>query len=93
VKGGDVLLVSWLGGSASMRVSTWRAFDECWPLTAEGLRAGELTVAVYSPRLEMNIGYDMVPIRDSAPGAHPNLAAPWAPAIAVVTEKPFIKRR
>jgi hypothetical protein len=31
-----------------MRVSTCRAFDECWPLTADGLRVGEVTVTVYS---------------------------------------------
>lgn len=68
-------------------------FDERWPVTAHGLRVGEVTVAVYSPRLETNIGYALVPIGDSAPGTYLNLAAPWGPATAVVTEKPFIKRR
>ena len=64
-----------------------------WPVIADGLRVGEVTVAVYSPRLEMNIGYAMVPVGDSAPGTHLNLTAPWGSATAVVTERPFIKRR
>jgi glycine cleavage system aminomethyltransferase T len=68
-------------------------FEERWPVTAGGERTGEVTVAVYSPRLEMNIGYAMVPIGDTAPGATLEVAAPWGTATAVVTEKPFIKPR
>jgi glycine cleavage system aminomethyltransferase T len=68
-------------------------FEERWPVTADGLQTGEVTVAVYSPRLGMNIGYAMVPLGDSELGTPLNVSAPWGPAAAIVTEKPFIKRR
>jgi aminomethyltransferase len=68
-------------------------FEERWPVTSNGVQTGEVRVVVHSPRLGMNIGYAMVPISDSALSTHLNLSAPWGPATAVVTEKPFIKRR
>jgi aminomethyltransferase len=68
-------------------------FEERWPVTAGGRQTGEVTVAVHSPRLGMNIGYAMVPIGDSALGTSLSLSAPWGTATAIVTEKPFIKRR
>jgi glycine cleavage system aminomethyltransferase T len=69
------------------------SFDRRWPVTTQGLQTGEVTVAVYSPRLDANLGYAMVPIGDSALGTSLNISAPWGPATAIVAEKPFIKRR
>src|SRR5215467_15699612 len=66
-------------------------FDERWPVTVEGSHRGEVTVAVFSPRLNMNIGYAIVRIADSALGTRLNVAAPFGPLTAVVTEIPFIK--
>jgi len=68
-------------------------FEERWPVMLDGVRTGEVTVAVYSPRLKMNIGYAMVPIGDTTLGTQLEIAAPWGPATAVVTAMPFIKRR
>jgi len=35
---------------------------EFWPVTEDGRKIGHVTVAVYSPRLERNIGYAWLPI-------------------------------
>ena len=61
-----------------------------WPVTAGGSRVGEVTVAVYSPRLDMDIGYARVSIGHSAVGASLAVEAPWGTTTAIVTEKPFL---
>ena len=66
-------------------------FEARWPASVGGAEVGYVTVAVYSPRLEMNIGYAMVGIDHAALGTRLEVAAPWGAAPAVVTEKPFIK--
>jgi len=68
-------------------------FEECWPVLIDGVPAGEVTVAVYSPRLKMNIGYAMVPIGSTAPDTRLDIEAPWGRAGAIVSATPFIKRR
>lgn len=68
-------------------------FDERWPVTAHGSHTGEVTVAVFSPRLETNIGYAIVRIGDSEAGTRLSVAAPFGSLSAVVTELPFIKRQ
>jgi glycine cleavage system aminomethyltransferase T len=40
-----------------------------WPVRIDGREAGQVTSAVYSPRLEKNIGYAWVPVEHSEPGA------------------------
>lgn len=59
----------------------------------DGVPAGEVTVAVYSPRLKMNIGYAMVPIGSTAPDTQLEIEAPWGRTSAIVSVIPFIKRR
>jgi hypothetical protein len=39
-----------------------------FPIYANGERIGSVTSACYSPRLEKNIGYAMVPIEFAEPG-------------------------
>ena len=68
-------------------------FEERWPVTASGSHVGEVTVAVYSPRLDMNIGYAMVGIGHSALGASLDVETPWGTTAAVVTDKPFLTSR
>jgi aminomethyltransferase len=58
-------------------------------VTAGGASIGEVTVAVYSPRLRKNIGYAMVSISHAALGTALGIEAPWGTATAVVAEKPF----
>jgi glycine cleavage system aminomethyltransferase T len=65
-------------------------FEARWPVTAGGARIGEVTVAVYSPRLRQNIGYAMVSIGHAAVGTRLGIEAPWGTATAIVAEKPFI---
>jgi aminomethyltransferase len=67
-------------------------FEARWPVTVDGVTVGDVTVAVYSPRLAKNIGYAMVGIGHSALGTRLDVHAPRGTATAVVVEKPFIKR-
>ncbi|TCP52041.1 aminomethyltransferase [Tamaricihabitans halophyticus] len=55
-----------------------------------GLRIGEVTSACYSPRLERNIGYAMVPIAYEAYGTELVVETQHGRQDAVVVEKPFI---
>jgi glycine cleavage system aminomethyltransferase T len=66
-------------------------FERRWPVTAGGAHAGEVTVAVHSPRLRKNIGFAMVGIDHAALGTSLGIEAPWGPVRAVVAEKPFIR--
>jgi glycine cleavage system aminomethyltransferase T len=66
-------------------------FQARWPVTVDGTTIGEVTVAVYSPRLEKTIGYAMVDVAHSALGSRLEVRAPWGVVPAMVAEKPFIK--
>lgn len=46
------------------------ANEEYWPLTKDGLRIGTVTSAIYSPRLEKNIGLAMVELEYANIGTH-----------------------
>ncbi len=62
-----------------------------WPVTKNGAQAGEVTSALYSPRLEKNIGYAMVPVGLSDPGATLTVEIPSeGEREALVIPKPFI---
>src|SRR5689334_20240632 len=39
-----------------------------WPVSAAGRIVGRVTSAIWSPRLKKNIGYAMLPVKQSAPG-------------------------
>ncbi|MQA09216.1 MAG: glycine cleavage system protein T [Pseudonocardiaceae bacterium] len=55
-----------------------------------GLRIGEVTSACYSPRLERNIGYAMVPIAYQELGTELVIETQHGRHDAVVVEKPFL---
>ncbi|GAB3484088.1 glycine cleavage T C-terminal barrel domain-containing protein [Amycolatopsis cihanbeyliensis] len=55
-----------------------------------GLRIGEVTSACFSPRLEKNIGYAMVPIAYQEYGTRLVVHTQHGPQDAVVVEKPFL---
>ena len=61
-----------------------------WPVSANGTEAGRITSAVYSPRLEKNIGYAMVPIDLSMVGSTFSVSTPGGDRQATVVEKPFV---
>jgi glycine cleavage system aminomethyltransferase T len=55
-----------------------------------GRRVGEVTSACYSPRLEKNIGYAMVPTDLAALGTEFVVDVPTGRESAVVVPKPFV---
>jgi len=61
-----------------------------WPVRAGSDKVGELTSSVYSPRLERNIGYVMVPPSLSTPGTPLIVETALGDASALVVPKPFV---
>jgi glycine cleavage system aminomethyltransferase T len=63
---------------------------DLFPVRADGSRIGEVTSACFSPRLEKNIGFAMVPIELAELGTELEVERPDGTTSAVVVEKPFI---
>ena len=62
-----------------------------WPVTAGGRPVGRVTSAIWSPRLEKNLGYAMVPIEYATPGSSLRVEIPGAgERPATVVPKPFV---
>jgi aminomethyltransferase len=62
-----------------------------WPVRSGGREVGRVTSAIYSPRLEKNIGYAMVPIDLARSGTRLELVLPGDEARqATVVPKPFV---
>ena len=62
-----------------------------WPVAAGGETVGRVTSAVYSPRLEKNIGYAMLPLAKAVLGTVLQVRVPGVGARrATVVPKPFI---
>lgn len=61
-----------------------------WSVSVDGREVGRVTSAVYSPRLEKNIGYAMVPIESSEIGSTLTVATPAGDRQATVVPKPFV---
>ncbi len=62
-----------------------------WPVRAHGDLIGRVTSALWSPRLEKNIGYAMVPIEYATVGTTVRVDVPDAgERAAVVVPKPFV---
>jgi len=64
-----------------------------FPIYANDERIGNVTSACYSPRLEKNIGYAMVPIELAELGTEVVVETPDERTSAVVVRKPFIDPR
>jgi glycine cleavage system aminomethyltransferase T len=64
--------------------------SEFWPVRSRGREVGHVTDAIWSPRLERNIGYAWVPIDLAAPGTEVEVVAPGGPALARVATLPFL---
>jgi glycine cleavage system aminomethyltransferase T len=60
-----------------------------WPVTAGGERVGKVTSAVYSPRLERNIGYAWLPVELSGHGTQLDVESEWGRRCATVVPMPF----
>jgi glycine cleavage system aminomethyltransferase T len=61
-----------------------------WPVRADGREVGQVTSAVYSPRLERNIGYAWVPVEQSETGSKLVVETLDGPRDAIVVPMPFI---
>jgi aminomethyltransferase len=61
-----------------------------WSALADGERVGKVTSAIYSPRLEKNIGYCWLPTELSAIGTTVEVASEWGTRSATVVEMPFV---
>jgi glycine cleavage system aminomethyltransferase T len=61
-----------------------------FPVNKDGGRIGEVTSACFSPRLEKNIGFAMVPIEHAELDTELEVERPEGTTSAVVVEKPFI---
>ncbi len=61
-----------------------------WPASSGGEPVGRVTSAIYSPRLEKNIGYAWVPTALSEPGTMLDVATEWGDRVATVVPMPFV---
>jgi len=61
-----------------------------WPAEARGRPAGQVTSAIYSPRLKKNIGYCWLPNALAVTGTKVTVASEWGKRIATVTAMPFV---
>lgn len=61
-----------------------------WPARVIGTGVGHVTSAVYSPRLEKNIGYVMLPVEHAELGAEVTITVPDGERRATVVPKPFV---
>jgi hypothetical protein len=61
-----------------------------WDVNSGGSTVGKVTSAIYSPRLEANIGYAWLPAELSTAGTAVEVHAEWGTRTATVVEMPFV---
>ena len=61
-----------------------------WPVLAAGEHVGKVTSAIYSPRLEKNIGYAWVPAGLATEGTRLEVETEWGTRTATVAQMPFV---
>jgi aminomethyltransferase len=61
-----------------------------WPIHADGAPLGQVTTALWSPRLERNIGYAWLPIERADTGSQVRVTTPDSERGATVVPMPFI---
>jgi aminomethyltransferase len=64
--------------------------DTKWPVVEGDERIGKVTSAIYSPRLERNIGFAWVPIGRSELGTSLAVKTEWGDRRATVVQMPFV---
>ena len=85
-KGVDRKLVGieWPGDELAAELSWF------WPVVRDGAEVGKVTDAIWSPRLERNIGYAWVPIDLAAPGTEIEVESEQGPLRVRTAAIPFI---
>jgi aminomethyltransferase len=61
-----------------------------WPVAHNGKQVGQVTSAIHSPRLKLNIGYAMLPASLSDLGTRLMVDSQWGERAARVVLRPFI---
>ena len=61
-----------------------------WPASVDGAVVGKVTSAIYTPRLNLNIGYCWLPAELSAEGQTVSVESEWGTRTATVTPMPFV---
>jgi aminomethyltransferase len=61
-----------------------------WAVTDGGSRIGKVTSAIYSPRLERNIGFAWLPTERSELGQRVTVESEWGTRGGTVVEMPFV---
>lgn len=61
-----------------------------WPVLVAGEHVGKVTSAIYSPRLERNIGYAWVPTGLETEGTRLEVESEWGARTATVVQMPFV---
>jgi len=64
-----------------------------WPASVDGDQVGKVTSAIYSPRLEKNIGYAWVPIELAEPGTKVDIESETGSLVATTAALPFVDPR
>ena len=67
------------------------SMPDFFPVLRGGERIGKVTSACYSPRLDKNIGYAMVPVEYSEIGTELAVERPEETVAAVVADRVFVK--
>jgi glycine cleavage system T protein len=70
------------------KIHSW--LSEPWPVRAKGKPIGRLTAMTYSPRLQKNVGYAMVPIEHAKLGTRLTIGTPKGDRDATVVRRPFV---
>jgi len=88
-KGVDRKLVGieWTGDELRAEL-TW-----FWPVVRDGEQVGRVTDAVWSPKLERNIGYAWVPIELATPGTAIDVESEHGPITVNTAPIPFVDQR
>jgi glycine cleavage system aminomethyltransferase T len=61
-----------------------------WPASIDGTVVGKVTSAIYSPRLDQNIGFCWLPADKSREGQGVSVESEWGTRAATVTPMPFV---
>jgi aminomethyltransferase len=64
-----------------------------WPVLKDGQEVGRVTDAVWSPKLEKNIGYAWVPIELAEPGTKVDIESEAGSLVATTAALPFVDPR
>jgi glycine cleavage system aminomethyltransferase T len=77
-----------LGGDELRAELTW-----FWPVHKDGSEVGKVTDAIWSPRLERNIGYVWVPTELAVPGTRVDVESEGGHLAGTIADIPFIDPR